>query len=122
LLAAPAVPSKIKPEAATNAAILLLPLTLVAPFGAAASPWRPYTRLRTYDGEAPERLTRREPGKKIWMRRTTALLLVYIIIGFVVAYSEDYLKNVDRTKRLISAVLAVVLWPLVLAGFDVKVT
>jgi hypothetical protein len=56
------------------------------------------------------------------MRRTTALLLVYIIIGFVVAYSEDYLKNVDRTKRLISAVLAVVIWPLVLAGFDVKVT
>jgi hypothetical protein len=56
------------------------------------------------------------------MRRTTALLLVYIIIGFVVAYSEDYLKNVDRTKRLISAVLAIVLWPLVLAGFDVKVT
>jgi hypothetical protein len=56
------------------------------------------------------------------MRRTTALLLVYIVIGFVVAYSEDYLKNVDRTKRLISAVLAVVLWPLVLVGFDVKVT
>lgn len=56
------------------------------------------------------------------MRRTTALLLVYIIIGFVVAYSEDYLKNVDRTKRLISAVLAIVLWPLVLVGFDVKVT
>jgi hypothetical protein len=56
------------------------------------------------------------------MRRTTALLLVYLVIGVVVAYAEDYLENVDRTKRLISAILAVVLWPLVLFGFDVKVT
>jgi hypothetical protein len=56
------------------------------------------------------------------MRRTTFLLLIYLVIGVVVAYAENYLENVDRTKRLISAVLAVVLWPLVLIGFDVKVT
>jgi hypothetical protein len=43
------------------------------------------------------------------MRRTTFLLLVYLVIGVVVAYAEDYLENVDRTKRLISAALAVVL-------------
>jgi len=56
------------------------------------------------------------------MRRTTFLLLVYLVIGVVVAYAEDYLENLDRTKRIISAALAVVLWPLVLIGFDVKVT
>ena len=56
------------------------------------------------------------------MRRTTFLLLIYLVIGVVVAYAEDYLENLDRTKRIISAVLAVVLWPLVLIGFDVKVT
>ncbi len=56
------------------------------------------------------------------MRRTTFLLLIYLVIGVVVAYAEDYLENVDRTKRLISAILAIVLWPLVLIGFDVKVT
>ena len=56
------------------------------------------------------------------MRRTSLLLVVYLIIGVVVAYSEDYLENVDRTKRLISAILAVVLWPLILLGFDVKIT
>jgi hypothetical protein len=56
------------------------------------------------------------------MRRTTFLLLIYLVIGAVVAYAENYLEDVDRTKRLISAVLAVVLWPLVLIGFDVKVT
>jgi hypothetical protein len=56
------------------------------------------------------------------MRRTTFLFVVYLVIGVVVAYAEDYLDNVDRTKPLISAILAIVLWPLVLVGFDVKVT
>jgi hypothetical protein len=56
------------------------------------------------------------------MRRTTMLLVIYLVIGVVVAYAENYLESVDRTKRLISAVLAIVLWPLVLVGFDVKVT
>jgi hypothetical protein len=56
------------------------------------------------------------------MRRTTLLVLVYLVVGIVVAYSEDYLENVDRTKRLLSAILAILLWPLVLLGFDVRVT
>ena len=56
------------------------------------------------------------------MRRIPFLLLVYLVIGVVVAYTENYLENVDRTKRLLSAILAILLWPLVLIGFDVKVT
>ena len=56
------------------------------------------------------------------MRRIPLLLLIYLVIGVVVAYAEDYLENVETTKRLLSAILAVVLWPLVLVGFDVKVT
>jgi hypothetical protein len=48
--------------------------------------------------------------------------VLYVVIGVVVAYAEDYFDNVDRTKPLISAILAVALWPLVLVGFDVKVT
>ena len=56
------------------------------------------------------------------MRRIPLLFVIYLVIGVVVAYSENYFDNVDRTKQLISAILAVVLWPLVLVGFDVKVT
>ena len=56
------------------------------------------------------------------VRRTSFLFIIYLVIGVVVAYSEDYLENVDRTKRLISAILAVAIWPLILIGFDVKVT
>jgi len=56
------------------------------------------------------------------MRRIPLLFLIYLIVGVVVAYAEDYFDNVERTKQLLSAVLAVLLWPLVLAGFDVKVS
>jgi hypothetical protein len=56
------------------------------------------------------------------MRRTTLLLVVYLVIGVVVAYDRNYLENLDRVRRLISAILAIVLWPLVLLGFDVQVT
>jgi hypothetical protein len=61
-------------------------------------------------------------GKDEVMRRTTFLFLIYLVIGVVVAYAENYLEDVDRTKRLLSAILAVVLWPLILIGFDVKIT
>jgi hypothetical protein len=56
------------------------------------------------------------------MRRTSFLGLIYLVIGVVVAYSENYLENLDRAKRVISAALAIVLWPLILIGFDVKIT
>jgi hypothetical protein len=61
-------------------------------------------------------------GKDEGMRRIPLLFVVYIVIGVVVAYAEDYFDNVEKTKQLISAILAVLLWPLVLLGFDVKVT
>jgi hypothetical protein len=56
------------------------------------------------------------------MRRTTLLFVIYVVIGVVVAYDRNYLENLDRVRRLISAILAILLWPLVLLGFDVRVT
>jgi cell division protein FtsW (lipid II flippase) len=61
-------------------------------------------------------------GKEEGVRRIPLLFLIYLVIGVVVAYSQDYFDNVEKTKQLISAILAVVLWPLVLFGYDVKVT
>jgi hypothetical protein len=56
------------------------------------------------------------------MRRIPLLLVIYLVIGVVVAYAENYFDKSEQTKRLLSAILAVLLWPLVLLGFDVKVT
>jgi uncharacterized membrane protein len=55
------------------------------------------------------------------IRRTSLLLLIYLMIGVILASSEN-LENLDRTKRLLSAALAIAVWPLVLLGFDVRMT
>ena len=49
------------------------------------------------------------------------LLLVYIGVGVAVAASMDYLDNLETLKRIITAVLAIVLWPLLFLGIDLHV-
>ena len=44
--------------------------------------------------------------------------LAYLIIGIVVAASHHYFEHVDSVKPIASAVLAVLLWPLVLLGIN----
>jgi hypothetical protein len=48
----------------------------------------------------------------------TVLFLVYIIIGLVVAAGHHYFEHLDALKPIASAVLAVLLWPLVLFGIS----
>ena len=61
-------------------------------------------------------------GKGTFMRRIPLVVIIYLVVGVVIAYAEDYFDNLSRTKQLLSALLAILLWPLVLIGFDVKVT
>ncbi|MBA3346975.1 MAG: hypothetical protein H0T13_00265 [Actinobacteria bacterium] len=49
------------------------------------------------------------------------LILVYLVIGVVVAASKDYLENLDTVKQLASAVLAILLWPLLFLGIDLRI-
>jgi hypothetical protein len=44
------------------------------------------------------------------------LFLAYFVIGVVVAASHHYFEHLGSVKPIASAVLAVVLWPLVLFG------
>jgi hypothetical protein len=53
--------------------------------------------------------------------RVNFLGLIYLIIGVVIAATHDYFKNFDTVKRVISALLAVLLWPLVLFGVDLHI-
>jgi hypothetical protein len=46
----------------------------------------------------------------------TILLVVYVIIGLVVAATHHYFEHLGALKPLLSAVLAILLWPLVLLG------
>jgi hypothetical protein len=47
--------------------------------------------------------------------------IVWLIIGVVLASSHHYFNNVSTLKPLVSAVLAVALWPLVLLGINLHI-
>jgi hypothetical protein len=53
--------------------------------------------------------------------RIGLLTLVYVIVGVVIANSHDYFDNVDTVRRFFSAVLAILLWPLILLGIDLHI-
>ncbi len=50
----------------------------------------------------------------------TVVLVIYLVLGFFVAQDHNYLQNLDSLGRIISAVLAVLLWPLVVLGVDLQ--
>lgn len=50
-----------------------------------------------------------------------AVLLVYLVVGFLVANSHHYFAHLSGAKPIISAVLAVLLWPLVLLGINLRI-
>ena len=47
--------------------------------------------------------------------------IIYLVIGLVVASNDRYLRDVDTIREIVSAILAIVLWPLVLLGVDVRI-
>ena len=53
--------------------------------------------------------------------RSRFLSLVYLVVGIAVAATHDYFEKLDTIRRILSAVLAVVLWPLVLLGIDLHI-
>ncbi len=55
------------------------------------------------------------------MRLTTILGVVYLVIGVLVAASYNYLDHLGTLRGIISAVLAIVIWPVVLLGVDVDI-
>lgn len=48
--------------------------------------------------------------------------LLWIVIGLIVAFVQDYLDSLGTIGRILTAILAVLLWPLILLGFDVRVS
>jgi hypothetical protein len=53
--------------------------------------------------------------------RPSFLGLVYLIVGVAVAASYDYFERLNNIRRVLSAVLAVLLWPLLLLGIDLHI-
>jgi hypothetical protein len=51
-------------------------------------------------------------------RRMWLVLIVYIVIGVLIAVSHHYFAHLSGLRQLASAILAVLLWPLVLLGIN----
>jgi len=47
---------------------------------------------------------------------------VYMVIGVFVALAQNYFDHLNTLGRLLSAILAVALWPLLLFGIDIRIS
>jgi len=47
--------------------------------------------------------------------------IIWLIVGVVVASGHHYLNHANALKPIVSALLAIVLWPLVLLGINLHV-
>jgi hypothetical protein len=52
---------------------------------------------------------------------TSWLVALYLIIGGIVAATHDYWSSLHTLKAVVSAVLATVLWPLILVGANLHI-
>jgi len=53
--------------------------------------------------------------------RVNLLALIYLIAGVLVAATHHYFRHLGSLRLIASAVLAVLLWPLVLLGVDLHI-
>lgn len=53
--------------------------------------------------------------------RLSLTSIIWLIVGVLLASSHHYLNNVNAIKPVVSALLAIVLWPLLLLGINLHV-
>ena len=53
--------------------------------------------------------------------RISLFWILYLIAGLVIAGDRNYLKGIDNVEEVVEAALAVLLWPLLLLGVDMRV-
>jgi len=51
----------------------------------------------------------------------SVLFFLYLIVGGIVAATHHYWSNLHTLKAVLSALLATVLWPLLLAGVNLHI-
>ncbi len=48
--------------------------------------------------------------------------IVYLVLGLLVAASQNYFDHLTTVGRVLSAIIAVIIWPLLLFGIDIRIT
>ena len=49
------------------------------------------------------------------------LTTLYLLVGVIVAATHNYFQNVHTLKTVVSAILAVILWPLLFLGITLHI-
>jgi hypothetical protein len=52
---------------------------------------------------------------------SSVISFVYLVVGVIVASSHRYFAHVANLKEVLSAALAVILWPLILFGVNLHI-
>jgi hypothetical protein len=50
------------------------------------------------------------------------MLAIWLVVGVVVAAIYDYFDSLETVAMLLTAIAAVLLWPLLLFGFDIQIS
>jgi hypothetical protein len=53
--------------------------------------------------------------------RGVSLGALYVIVGVVVAAVKDYFDNLESLKAVLELLIAILIWPLILAGVDINI-
>jgi hypothetical protein len=53
--------------------------------------------------------------------RSRLIIIIYLVVGVIVAASKDYFDGIDNIEGVISAALGVVLWPLLLLDVNLRI-
>jgi len=56
------------------------------------------------------------------MGRYSIVSIIYILIGIIMASNRGYLGDLGSIPHLLSALLAIVLWPLMFLGVNFQLT
>lgn len=58
----------------------------------------------------------------MYRRRLSLLPVLWVVVGVVVAAVENYFDSLGTAARVLTALAAVLLWPLLLFGFDIRIS
>jgi hypothetical protein len=61
------------------------------------------------------------PARSRTLPGFSLLFVIYVAVGAVVAYTKDYWSDLNTAKELLSALLATLLWPLLLLGINLHI-
>jgi len=56
------------------------------------------------------------------MRVAGLFSLLYLVVGVVVAASQNYLSGISQVGDVAEAVVAVLVWPVLLFGVDINIS